>query len=658
MPPKKKDAQIAFTPAPPKPYLLAAKTRARLAASASSSSAMAESPIPIIPAMPVPSAPVISNSVPLAPASSPAKRTDLDQLAASAAKNLVNILASPQLSRSPSASSSSSSPAPGPVGESSRTSISPGAPSPAQEMQQMVKMMQQMKEMVMNVESNVKRSVSDVSDEILQRVNILMGQRDAELTLRVDRMINGLNKQEGVNGPTLILDDNTTLHDYAEEENASLNRSKSEGFVPKTTIDDDSRDEDEYKYDDNANNDEQELPFDDEERRVASRDNNNPDREVMNFIDDNDETHLTDYVQWLKRRERLYPFGNAGNARLYKPRHNLLSNRGRELEYSRFAFLTSWDKNLFGDVANRWFRRLLHDRGVARAEDGKRPRTVSIHLIRVPAMSYDSRDRLIRVTDEEGQDLPPNSFTLGDLPARLRVQPFEDAARIHRRSLQEEAETYVYQRRLAMLSRGEIEEEDNGDETDASMSDSRSIASHDRHTCKKCDKEVYGLVRLCPEHQEESEREKREAEQRRQEDLRRKELALRQQQEKQSQVAATNTVTTPQLSPAPPIVDTKERFILSMTPYGTPIRDQVKQEPGTSTATSSSTHVPAPTSTMPKLAVDSTLTHDRVKQEEEVRALRQKREEFERINTLSDADQFDESTSVLGTILSRAFTQK
>jgi TolA-binding protein len=657
MPAKKTAATVSSTPAPPRPYLLSSKTRAQVAASQSSSVPLA--PVGVMSEssssspMPVPSAPVIATSVPLVPESSPSKKADLNELAASAAKNLVNILASPSSLRS---ASSVTSPSPVSVGGNSRASISPGKPSHSLEMQQMMQMMQQqMRDMMKNVEENVMRSINNVSNDVMKRVTDLMHQHDDEITLKVNKMVSA--STDFTHAPSITLDDNTTLHDYAEDDNSSLHGSRNEGFIYKATINDEDDSEDECKYDvpDQPVHRRTEFPLDAEESRVKRREVNNPDREVMVDIDD-DETHLTDYVQWLKRRERLYPFGDTRCARLYKPRHDLLSHKGRELEYSRFAFLTSWDKRLFGEVANRWFKRLLHDAGVAKATDGKPPRPVSIHLVRVPEMSYDTRDRLIRGSDEEGRDLPNNSFTLSELPARLRVPPYEDAARLHHRTLLEEADSYVYQRRLAMIARGELEEND-VNVSDTSTSDSASVASHDHRTCRRCDKLVYGLVDLCQEHQEEYTREKRDNEQR-QDDLRRKEQALREQREKQTTVTAN--IATPGHAAVSSTMDTGARFSIGVSPYGTPVRDTSKHEAGLNRVSAPPTHAPTPVLDMPKLVAESGLhnyqVYDRVKQEEEMRATRQKKEEYERVSMLSDIDKYEEATSVLGSILSRAFT--
>ena len=68
-------------------------------------------------------------------------------------------------------------------------------------------------------------------------------------------------------------------------------------------------------------------------------------------------------------------------------------------------------------------------------------------------------------------------------------------------------------------------------------------------------------------------------------------------------------------------------------------------------------HVAASAVEMPKLdSWPQQPVVDRMKQEEELRAIRQKREEYERVVMLSDQDKYEEATSVMGSILSRAFT--
>jgi hypothetical protein len=322
--------------------------------------------------------------------------------------------------------------------------------------------------------NNLMQQVVDVNNGVMKRVKTLMDQHSIELTMQVDQLVNGAKVKDTSAPAAVVLEDGTALQDYAEDV-ASLDV-KEEGHRSIHDVSYDSEDEQKHDVDEKPD-----LPLDKHEREVKRQEDAHPDREVMMPVDDDDESHLTDYVQWLKRREKLYPFNDPQHARLYKPRHDLLTVRGRELEYSRFAFLTLWDKRLFGSHANRWFRRLLHDKGVAKATDERSPRPVSIHLVQVPAMSYDPRDRLIRGSDEGGQDLPHNSLTLSDLPARLRVPPYEDAARIHKHSLQQEADSYVYQRRLRMIADGELDEDEATHPTDTSLSDSVSIASYDRH---------------------------------------------------------------------------------------------------------------------------------------------------------------------------------
>ena len=573
----------------------------------------------------------------------------------SAARSVISELSSPLMQRSSSGvsalrSSSGQSPTGSPaamssgrVGESSRASISPGARAPSDDPQLMMRMMQQqIAAMVKNFESAMSRSLTDVSKDVLDRVTIMMSQRDVELTSRVDKMLNDAKRAENMYDPNLTLDDGTTLHDYAEDADAPLlsPSARKEGVMQPVSVDDE-RDEDEFKSEEPSEPVRDIMPDfaldrqDSHERRGADVSapavaSNVPD-------DDDDESHLMDYVQWLKKRQLLYPFEKSTNARLYKPRHDLLSQRGRELEYFRFAFLVSWDSRLFGEVANRWFKRLLHDGGVADDADGKPPQSVNIDFVRVPAMSYDPRDRFISSSDGEGRDLPPNSYTLADLPAPLRVSPVEDAARVHRRSLQEEGAAYVHQRRLRMMSRGQRQA--------------------DQPTCKRCNKPALVHDQLCAEHKEEDARRQQEADRRHEEDVRRAmERSLLDQRDKF--VASSANTGTPSFAGVSSASSAGERYSISLSPYGTPFRDNVKNEAGPARISMPAAQSSSAATAMPRLDAWNSdyQSYDRVKQEEEVRAARHRREEYERMSTMTDVDKYDEATSVLGSIWSRAFT--
>src|SRR5271156_1584494 len=109
-----------------------------------------------------------------------------------------------------------------------------------------------------------------------------MDQHDAELTSKVRRMVN--DAKTYIPAPFITLEDNTTLHDYAEEENPSLHGSRNEGFSYKASENDEDDSENECKYDvpdDSEHRYSSEIPLDAEERRVKRREVINPDREVM-----------------------------------------------------------------------------------------------------------------------------------------------------------------------------------------------------------------------------------------------------------------------------------------------------------------------------------------------------------------------------------------
>jgi hypothetical protein len=316
--------------------------------------------------------------------------------------------------------------------------------------------------------------------------------------------------------------------------------------------------------------------------------------EIMMPVDEDDA--FDDYVAWLLRRQKLYPFEDKKSQKLYVPRHSLLSPNGRLREYSRFGFLTSWDIRLFGELANRWFRRLLHDYGVARDGD-KKSRSVSIHQVRVPMMSYDTRDRLSTVRTGEENELPFNSFTLSGLPLLLRGDPGLALARAHSLSLQEEADIYVNQRKRNMITKGQIDV-DSDDDDESSNSEFQAEPPHMREQAS---------IRHV------------------------------------SAGAATFKHVKTEAIPASVSSVAHRSFV-----------DNVQ-----STVMMSGFDAREPkTDTMPSLVEEESVSYpaQRLKQESVIRVNRLQKEEQDRVGSLTDIDRIEESASVLGSILSRAFT--
>ena len=511
--------------------------------------------------------------------------------------------ASPMFSRSASASPTNVRLSPGlrPANESSRLSTSPGAPPP---------MPAELMSLMTNIHSMLREQQA-TSSLFLQRIVDIESANDKQRATVVSQSAPATDVEA-------VSRQNSTDATSRDEENVLQEGQNTVG---------DGVDDDEEKYED--------IPLTASETRAIQLEQQHPEEEIMMPVDEDDA--LDDYVAWLRRREKLYPFEDKKLRKYYVPRHTLLSPNGRLREYSRFGFLTGWDVRLFGDLANRWFRRLLHDQGVARDGD-KKPRSVSIHHVRVPQMSYDARDRLSTVRTGEENELPFNSFTLSGLPLALRGDPGLALSRAHSLSLQEEADIYINQRKRMMVAKGQLTIDGESDDSDDSSTTS-SIASSEHRTCTKCDRPVYGLNTLCSVHSLKAGRHvsKVEFDAALQD---RREQALR---SHTSDVKAPlkqerdDVVTAARPAVQPPSVSNHVHSTVTMSSYGAP---ESRQE------------------SMPSLIEDEPISYpaQRLKQESAIRYNRLQKEEQERVSGLTDIDRIEESASVLGSILSRAFT--
>jgi hypothetical protein len=535
---------------------------------------------------------------------------------------------SPPFARSASASPTSvrSSPNNRPTGESTRLSTSPGAPSPSpvELMSFMTNISSMLREQQTTTHLLLQRVVDIESANARQR-----GKREPiKQTLShsnvkaVDRASNQSEASEGASIPIsrVLLEPDRITHDDPED----LKRQETGDAT------DVSDDDDEEKYQSVG------IPADKSELKIIRQEQQHPEEEIMLPIDEDDS--LDDYVAWLLRRQKLYPFEDKKYQKLYVPRHTLLSPNGRLREYSRFGFLTSWDIRLYGDLANRWFRRLLHDNGIAREAD-KKPRSASIHHVRVPMMSYDTRDRLSTVRTGEENELPFNSFTLSGLPLLLRGEPGLALARAHSLSLQEEADIYVNQRKRSMVAKGQINIDSESEDDDDSSTTS-SIASNEVRTCSKCERPVYGLNNLCSIHAQKAGRHVSSAEY---------QAALQRRRERASKSSVSDKV-------APNIQVKTEAAPPTSAPTFT---QHSPPDSVQSTVTLSSFGAPELKSeSMPSLIEEDPISYpaQRLKQESTIRLNRLQKEEQERISGLTNIDRIEESASVLGSILSRAFT--
>jgi hypothetical protein len=173
--------------------------------------------------------------------------------------------------------------------------------------------------------------------------------------------------------------------------------------------------------------------YDAEEERVRKQERER-DEKVIYENEDAKETHLQSFVKWLEEREKLYPFER--NARqLYRRRYTLLSPWDRYSEWLRTGFYLGFPISLYGVTINRWYLYKLQE---CKLSDTTNIRKVTDRVLSMPAMSYDDRDVRINATNEDMDDLVPNSHVLRILPPSLRYTPDEgDLERYEIKSLQE-----------------------------------------------------------------------------------------------------------------------------------------------------------------------------------------------------------------------------
>jgi hypothetical protein len=371
--------------------------------------------------------------------------------------------------------------------------------------------------------------------------------------------------------------------------------SSTQSYSRASKRDHEENDED-YKEDrgDYEEDEEELLPRDLEEEKVKLQEKKRKDKII--YENEKDESHLESYVEWLIKRERLYPFAEDTHKKLYARRHTLLGPYGRLMEWIRTAFYTKFDERLFGKYARRWFIRFMQDRGEPISNHSV-SRSVDVKGIQVPAMSYDHRDVLQRVQSPDGEDLLPDSYTLSVIPAPLRYTPFaSELAPSHKKSLEEYGEDYVKQIKLLKVARTRDD-----DPTDSSSSD-ESSDEDDSHACEKCGVKLTSpYMRFCLSC----------LQARQQHKLHKKE------KERLATLAMNQRLGMPSLQ-------------------SDPVR--------------SSSSLPIPNVAV----VNSVVT--RVKQEEDLAAIRQASETHNRVSQESDQDLLEESVSILGDVLGHVFT--
>ena len=169
----------------------------------------------------------------------------------------------------------------------------------------------------------------------------------------------------------------------------------------------------------------EELDLSADERQIRDEDRR-PDR-IVKVPEDRDETHLDNYPKWAERRERLFPFAQATNRKVYIQRHTMLNHHGRENEWMRTALVTQFHSGLFGHTARRWFEAMMATFGAPLYHaSGRYIRTIDVEApppFRMPEMAYDPRDEYSSPATDTDDDLGEDSFTFAALPYPLRCVP-------------------------------------------------------------------------------------------------------------------------------------------------------------------------------------------------------------------------------------------
>jgi hypothetical protein len=193
------------------------------------------------------------------------------------------------------------------------------------------------------------------------------------------------------------------------------------------------------------------------------------DEEVMESESDDEAHEYKSYVEWLLKREKLYPFDRKPS--LYKHRCTLLSYNGRVCEYYRFGCLVDFNPSLYPYQYRRWFLRYLTDKGEYKPTTTIRP--VDMRTLEFPNWNVNDDEVRIVTRNNDDPDIPPHSSTLSLLPSVLQVDPpAKSIYHIDKPTLIKIVDRYRYQ--LSILKSGKSTD---NNRTYSSSSSSKSVKS-------------------------------------------------------------------------------------------------------------------------------------------------------------------------------------
>jgi hypothetical protein len=148
------------------------------------------------------------------------------------------------------------------------------------------------------------------------------------------------------------------------------------------------------------------------------------DEEIMESESDDDCHEYSSYVEWLVKREKLYPYKDEKHKKKYANRCTLLSHNGRVNEYYRFGLRVDFDRRLYPSGYTRWYTRYMDTMQKGTSD----LRSTDIRTLTVPSFYYDDREVRLRTRSNDDCDLSPYAVTLSMLPSELQDNPSTQSA--------------------------------------------------------------------------------------------------------------------------------------------------------------------------------------------------------------------------------------
>jgi hypothetical protein len=189
------------------------------------------------------------------------------------------------------------------------------------------------------------------------------------------------------------------------------------------------------------------IDYDSDEETVRKREKRLEVREKVIFEPEDDDASI---IRFFEQREIFYPFKEY--TQRYKERYTLRSHYGRKMEFIRSLFAFNGDRRLFDHLWCKYYTQVMHNTG-----DPKyaryRSESIDVKRLSLPGMYVHENDVPLKTRNQKDPDLPPHSFTLGQLPEELQIDPPAQAQASQTiNTVEELANKFMHQYRLKLAS--------------------------------------------------------------------------------------------------------------------------------------------------------------------------------------------------------------